>query len=99
MQSKIVRLGGQSEIAWRIAVLLGNGVVLRYILRNPANQAVGSVESGSIKRGLHGLIVRDQYGGVIEELSGSRIRSWNVVGPDGASIDNEMTPGDFDRLF
>jgi hypothetical protein len=90
---------GKAKNAWRNAVLLGNGMVLRYILRSPANQAVELIESGSIERDGAGLTVREQNGVVIEELSGNRIRSWNAVGPDGVSIDNEMVPGDFGRLF
>ncbi len=81
-------------------MVLGDGVVLRYILRRPDHPAVGLIDAGIIERdGLRGLTVRDQNGVLIDELSGGRIRSWNVVGPDGASIDNDILPGDYGRLF
>jgi hypothetical protein len=80
-------------------MLLGNGVVFKYILRTPANQAVNSIEAGKVERdGTGGLRVRDERGALVEELSGAKIRSWCIVAADGVLIDGDMVPGDYDRL-
>ena len=79
-------------------MLVGNGVVLKYILRG-TNQPVQSIDRGIVERdGRGGLKVRGWQGLAIENLSVSRLRSWHIVGPDGASIDGEMLPGDDERL-
>jgi hypothetical protein len=79
-------------------VLLGNGVILKYILRG-TNQPVQSIDCGIVERdGRGGLKVRGGQGVVIEHLSVRRLRSWHLVGPDGESIDGDMLPGDFERL-
>ena len=71
-------------------MLLGNGVVLKYIMRG-ANQPVQSIDCGAVERdGRGGLRVRDEHGTLIQELSGTRIRSWCIVGADGASIDGDI---------
>jgi hypothetical protein len=80
-------------------MLLGNGVVFKYIFRTPANQAVNSIEAGKVERdGTGGLRVRDERGALVEELSGAKIRSWCIVAVDGVLIDGDMVPGDYDRL-
>lgn len=80
-------------------MLLGNGVVFKYILRAPARKAVNSIEAGTVERdGLGGLKVRDEHGAFVLELSGDRVRSWCIVGPDGVAIDGDMIPGDYERL-
>jgi hypothetical protein len=79
-------------------VLLGNGLILKYILRG-TNQAVQSIDHGIVERdGCGGLTVRGGQGVVVERLSVSRLRSWNIVDPEGSSIDGDMLPGDFERL-
>jgi hypothetical protein len=78
-------------------VLLGNGIVLKYILRG--NQPVQSIDGGIVERdGWGGLKVLGGQGVDVEHLLVSRLRSWRIVGPDGESIDGDMLPGDFDRL-
>jgi len=79
-------------------VLLGNGVVLKYILRG-TNQPVHSIELGIVERDGHGgLKVRSGHGVVLENLSVSRLRSWCIVGPRGGLIDGDMLPEDYERL-
>jgi hypothetical protein len=79
-------------------VLLGHGMILKYILRGD-NQPVHSVEFGIVERdGNGGLKVRSGHGVVIEHLSVSRLRSWCIVGPNGGLIDGDMLPGDYERL-
>jgi hypothetical protein len=76
----------------------GNGVVLRYILRG-TNQPLQPIDCGIVERdGRGGLKVRSGHGIVLEHLSGSRLRSWCIVGPDGVSIDWDMSEGDDGRL-
>ena len=78
---------------------LGNGVALKYILRAPANDAVNSIDIGTVERdGRGGLRVRNEHGTLIQELSGTRIRSWCIVGPDYVSIDGDVIPGDYERF-
>jgi hypothetical protein len=80
-------------------VLLGNGVVFKYILRAPNDRAVRYLDGGVIERdGLQGLRVRDESGAVLQELSGAQIRSWKIVGPNGAAIDSDIVPEDLERL-
>jgi hypothetical protein len=77
---------------------LGNGVILKYILRG-ANQPVQSIDRGTVERdGRGGLKVRSRHGVVLDHFSVTHLRSWNVVGQDGESIDGDMLPGDFERL-
>jgi hypothetical protein len=77
---------------------LGNGVILKYILRG-TNQPIHSIDCGIVERDGHGgLKVRGEQGFARQHLSVSRLRSWCIVGPDGASIDGDMIPGDYDRL-
>jgi hypothetical protein len=91
---------GATQEGQSLDVLLGNGVVLKYILRSRDKPAVGFLDEGTVERdGLRGLTVRDKNGAVIDELSGNQIRSWNVVGPDGTSIDNDIVANDYGRLF
>jgi hypothetical protein len=79
-------------------VLLGNGVVLKYILRG-TNQPVQSIDCGMVERDGHGgLKVRSGQGVALQHISASRLRSWCIVGPDGVSIDGDIWPGDFERL-
>ena len=79
-------------------MLLGNGVVLRYILRG-TNQPVQSIDTGIVERdGQGGLKVRSGHGVVLEHLSVSRLRSWCILGPGGGLIDGDMLPEDCDRL-
>jgi len=78
-------------------VVLGNGIVLKYILRG--NQPVQSIDCGIVERdGRGGLKVLGGQRVVVEHLSVRRLRSWRIVGLDGESIDGDMLPGDFDRL-
>jgi hypothetical protein len=63
------------------------------------NQAVYTIDSGSVERDGHGgLKVRSGHGVVLEHISVSRLRSWCIVGPDGVSIDWDMSEGDDERL-
>jgi hypothetical protein len=79
-------------------VLLGNGVVFKSILRAPASHAVNSIDIGTVERdGRSGLRVRE-HGILIQELCGTCIRSWCIVGVDGASIDGDMISGDYERF-
>jgi hypothetical protein len=79
-------------------VLLGYGVILKYILRG-ANQPVQSIDTGIVERDGHGgLKVRSGHGVVLEHLSVSRLRSWCIVGPDGGLIDGDILSEDHDRL-
>ena len=81
-----------------LTVLLGNGVVLKYIHRG-INQPVHSIDSGTVERDGHGgLKVRRGKGVVVERLSVSHLRSWRIIGPDGVSIDWDISPGDDERL-
>jgi hypothetical protein len=78
---------------------LGNGTIFRYILRSTVQPAVGSIETGTVERdALSGVTVRDDHGAVIQSLSGTLIRSWNILGPDGTSIDSDIVPQDLERL-
>jgi hypothetical protein len=57
-------------------MLLGNGVILRYILRG-SNQPVHSIDFGTVERdGRGGLKVRSRHGVVLENLLLSQLRSW-----------------------
>jgi hypothetical protein len=79
---------------------LANGVVFKYILRAPNDRAVRSLEEGVVKRdALQGLLVRAENGAILLELSSLHIRSWNIAGPDGESIDGDMLPADQERLY
>ena len=79
-------------------MLLGHGVILKYILRGD-NQAVHSIEFGIVERDGHGgLKVRSRHGVVLEHISVSRLRSWCIVGPAGGLIDGDMLSEDCDRL-
>jgi hypothetical protein len=78
---------------------LGNGVVFKYILRAPYHRSVRYLKAGVVERGgPQGLRVRDGNGVILQGLSGTQLRSWCIVGPDGESIDGDMLPEDFDRL-
>ena len=78
---------------------LGNGTIFRYILRSTVQSAVGSIETGTVERdALSGVTVWDDHGAVIQSLSGTLIRSWNILGPDGTSIDSDIVPQDLERL-
>ena len=79
-------------------MLLGYGVILKYILRG-ANQPVQSIDTGIVERDGHGgLKVRSGHGVVLEHLSVSRLRSWCIVGPGGGLIDGDMLSEDYERL-
>jgi hypothetical protein len=63
------------------------------------NRRSGSIETGTVERdALSGVTVRDDHGAVIQSLSGIPIRSWNIIGPDGTSIDSDVIPEDIERL-
>jgi hypothetical protein len=80
-------------------MMLGNGVFMKYILREPDDYMVRFLGAGKIERdGSHGLLVYREDGTLRDDLSGARIRSWHVVGPNSKSIDNDVEPRDAARL-
>jgi hypothetical protein len=57
------------------------------------------MDSGIVERDGHGgLKVRREQGVARQHLSVSRLRSWCIVGPDGVSIDWDMSEKDDERL-
>jgi hypothetical protein len=80
-------------------MVLGNGVFMKYILREPNDGSVRFLGTGRIERdGLHGLSVYDGANTLRHDLTGTTIRSWNVLGPNGRSIDNDIEVQDLERL-
>ena len=79
-------------------MLLGHGVILKFILRGD-NQPVQSIDHGIVERDGHGgLKVRSGQGVVLEHFSASRLRGWCIVGPGGGLIDGDMLSEDYERL-
>ncbi len=72
---------------------------LKYVLREPNDGMVRFLGTGRIERdGLHGLSVYDDANVLKQDLSGTAIRSWNAVGPNGKSIDSDIEDRDRKRL-
>lgn len=62
----------------------------------------GRLTSGRIERDPSGQpTVFDAYGGCIQYLSGNRLRSWCVVGPQGRPIDGwqEIQAADLPKIL
>ena len=66
-------------------MLLIGGVHMLFILRH-GDSKILHLESGSIEKGLSGLNVYDEEGGLIKSLSGVNIRSWCLIGPEGQRV-------------
>jgi hypothetical protein len=83
----------------RSLVVLSEDVFLVYVLADSGVR--GRLTSGRIERQSSGkLTVFDLRGEQFEYLSGERIRSWCVVGPDGKPVDgwNQILPEDLRDL-
>jgi len=81
-------------------MVLSEGMPLVYILAESG--ARGRLTSGRIQRNASGkLAVFDAYGDRFEYLSGERIRSWCVMGPEGKPVDGwgEILPEDLPRFL
>ena len=88
-------LASGKKPACKIPVVLSEGVCLVYVLAESGVR--GHLTSGRIERQSSGkLTVFDVRGDLFEYLSGGRIRSWCVVGPDGKPVDgwNQILPED-----
>ena len=83
-----------------MVAVLSEEAALVYILAESGVR--GRLTSGRIERGPDGTLdVFDARGNRIDYISGSRLRSWCVVGPDGNSIDGwrEILPEDLPRIL
>ena len=83
-------------------MVLGNGVFLKYVLREPDDGVVHVLGSGRIERdGLAGVNVYDEDNRVIEYLSGTHFRSWCVLGPNERRIDGwcEVELQDYQKIL
>jgi hypothetical protein len=75
-------------------------MVLVYILAESGVK--GHLNSGRIERNASGkLTVFHVQGDLFEYISGERLRSWCVIGPDGKPIDGwrEILPEDLPRIL
>jgi len=80
-------------------MVLSDESVLVYILAESGVR--GRLTSGRITRNPSGkLIVFDTQGVWFEYLSGDRLRSWCLMGPEGKPIDGwrEILPGDLPQF-
>jgi hypothetical protein len=80
-------------------VVLSHDAVLVYILAESGVK--GHLTSGRIERDSAGkLNVFDSRGDRFEYLSGARLRSWCVLGPEGKTIDGwqKILPQDLTKL-
>ena len=80
-------------------IVLSDEAVLVYILAESGVK--GQLASGRIERNPTGkLTVFDAHGERFDYLSGNRLRSWAVVGPQGQPIDGwqEILPEDLARF-
>jgi hypothetical protein len=67
-------------------MVLSGGLYMLYILRE-GDSGVLRIDSGRLERdGLAGLNVYDEQNKLIPGLSGTRIRSWAVIGPHGQRV-------------
>ena len=81
-------------------MVLSEDVFLVYVLAESGVR--GHLTCGRIERQSSGkLTVFDVRGDRFEYLSGERIRSWCVVGPDGKPVDgwSEILPEDLRQLL
>jgi hypothetical protein len=81
-------------------MVLSDAASLVYILAGSGVK--GHLTSGRIERGPSGTLeVFDALGNSFEYLSGERLRSWCVLGPDGDAIDGwrEILPEDLPKIF
>jgi hypothetical protein len=81
-------------------MVLSDRAVLVYILAESGVR--GHLTSGRIERNPSGKVdLFDARGERFEYLSGERLRSWCVVGPDGKPVDGwgEILPEDLPRLL
>ena len=82
------------------SVVLSNGFVMIFVLRNSGCR--GRISAGRVERtGSGELNCYDQYGILDAYFSGTNIRSWCVLGPDGQAVDGwcKVTPGDSQKIF
>lgn len=92
--------GSGQKTACKSAVVLSEGVCLVYVLAESGVR--GHLTSGRIERqSSDKLTVFDVRGDRIEYLSGERIGSWCVVGPDGKPVDGwkQILPQDLPLLL
>ncbi len=81
------------------AVVLSDEAALVYILAESGVR--GTLTSGRIERNPSGTLeVFDARGERFDYLSGDRLRSWCLVGPDGKPVDGwkEILPEDLHRI-
>ena len=81
-------------------MVLSDEVSLVYVLAETGVR--GKLTSGSIERNPSGgLDVFDPHGEKFEYLSGERLKSWCVVGPEGKPINGwrEILPEDLPKIF
>jgi hypothetical protein len=81
-------------------MVLSDEVSLLYVLAESGVR--GKLTSGLIERNPSGaLVVYDTHGERFEYLSGPKLQSWCVVGPEGEPIVGwqEILPGDLPKLF
>jgi hypothetical protein len=80
-------------------MVLSDEAVLVYVLAESGVK--GRLTAGRIERDPSGLLtVFDAQGTWFEYLSGKRLRSWYVIGPDGKPLDGwrEILPMDFPEI-
>ncbi|MGP0075799.1 MAG: hypothetical protein ACLPWF_28115 [Bryobacteraceae bacterium] len=83
-----------------MVAVLSQEAALVYILAESGVR--GHLTSGRIERNSDGTLdVFDAWGNRIDYVSGNRLRSWCVIGPDGNPIDGwrEILPEDLPRIL
>ncbi|HTW63724.1 MAG TPA: hypothetical protein VME17_03870 [Bryobacteraceae bacterium] len=81
-------------------IVLSDDVMLVYVLAESGVR--GQLTSGRIERGPAGTLdIFDILGNRFDYLSGGRLRSWCVVGPEGKPVDGwrEIRPEDVPKIF
>ena len=84
----------------RAVIVLSDEAALVYVLAESGVR--GKLTSGRIERNPSGALdVFDARGDWFEYLSGEKLRSWCVVGPEGKPIDGwgEILPEDLPKIF
>jgi hypothetical protein len=81
---------------------LGNGIFLKYILREPCDSTVRFLAVGRIERdGPHGLLVYAADNTPRDDLHGGTIRSWCVFGPRLQRVEGwcDVEPLDYSKIL